>query len=137
MPCLGAWTPASRWLRCGPRWWIALPPAGCMHHSDRGVQYACDDYMKLLAEARFRVSMSRRANPYDNAQAESFFKTLKHEEVNLTQYRNFHEAAASIETFIEEVYNRERLHSALGYLPPAEFEHNLETARQRVLISTP
>ncbi len=114
-----------------------LPPAGCMHHSDRGVQYACDDYMKLLAEARFRVSMSRRANPYDNAQAESFFKTLKHEEVNLTQYRNFQEAAASIGTFIEEVYNRERLHSALGYLSPAEFERNLETARQRVLILTP
>ena len=111
--------------------------AGCIHHSDRGVQYACDDYMKLLAEARFRVSMSRRANPYDNAQAESFFKTLKHEEVNLTQYRNFQEAVASIGDFIEQIYNRERLHSALGYLSPAEFERNLETARQRVPISTP
>ena len=91
-----------------------------------------------------QISMSRRGNPFDNAQAESFFKTLKWEEVNLTQYRNFEEAAASIGAFIEQVYNRERLHSALGYLSPAEFEHNLyppqageETARQRVLILTP
>ena len=120
------------------------PPAGCIHHSDRGVQYACEDYVKLLSAAGLCISMSRRANPFDNAQAESFFKTLKHEEVYLTQYRNFEEAAASIETFIEHVYNRERLHSALGYLPPVEFEHNLylpqageKTARQRVLISTP
>jgi transposase InsO family protein len=120
------------------------PPPGCIHHSDRGVQYACDDYVKLLTEAGLRISMARRGNPYDNAQAESFFKTLKHEEVNLTEYRNLEEAAASIGAFIEQIYNRERLHSALGYLPPAEFEHNLyppqageETARQRVLIATP
>jgi len=113
------------------------PPPGCIHHSDRGVQYACDEYVKLLTEAGLRISMSRRANPYDNAQAESFLKTLKHEEVNLTEYRNFEEVAASIPAFIEDVYNRERLHSALGYLPPAEFEHNLKTARQRVLIATP
>jgi len=113
------------------------PPAGCIHHSDRGVQYACEDYVNLLSAADMRISMSRRGNPFDNAQAESFFKTLKHEEVNLTQYRNFEEAAASIGTFIEQIYNQERLHSALGYLSPVEFEHNLETARQRVLISTP
>jgi putative transposase len=113
------------------------PPPDCIHHSDRGVQYACDEYVKLLTEARMQISMSRRGNPYDNAQAESFFKTLKHEEVNLTQYRNFEEVAASIPAFIEDVYNRERLHSALGYLPPAEFEQNLKTARQRVLIATP
>jgi transposase InsO family protein len=120
------------------------PPPGCIHHSDRGVQYACDEYVRLLTEAGLRISMSRRGNPYDNAQAESFFKTLKHEEVNLTEYRNFEEVAASIPAFIEQVYNRERLHSALGYLPPAEFEHNLyppqaggKTARQRVLIATP
>jgi len=120
------------------------PPPGCIHHSDRGVQYACDDYVKLLGEAGFRISMSRRGNPYDNAQAESFFKTLKHEEVNLTQYRNFEEAAASIGAFIEEVYNRERLHSALGYLTPVEFEEQSippeagkETAHQGVLILTP
>jgi len=88
--------------------------------------------------------MSRRGNPFDNAQAESFFKTLKWEEVNLTQYRNFEEAAASIPAFIEQVYNRERLHSALGYLSPVEFEATLHpavagenTAHQGVLISTP
>jgi len=120
------------------------PPAGCIHHSDRGVQYACDQYVKLLADAGLRISMSRRGNPYDNAQAESFFKTLKHEEVNLTEYRNLEEAAGSIGAFIEQIYNRERLHSALGYLPPAEFEQTLnppvagrQTARQRVLIVTP
>lgn len=113
------------------------PPAGCIHHSDRGVQYACDEYVRLLREAGLRISMCRRGNPFDNAQAESFFKTLKQEEVNLTQYRNFEEAAASLHTFIEEVYNRERLHSALGYCSPAEFESNLASARQGVLILTP
>jgi transposase InsO family protein len=119
------------------------PPLGCMHHSDRGVQYACDDYVQLLQAAGLRISMSRRANPFDNAQAESFFKTLKHEEVNLTEYRNLQEAAASIGSFIEQVYNRERLHSALGYLSPVEFEHNLcppqageQSAHQGVLISS-
>ncbi len=129
------------------------PPPGCIHHSDRGVQYACADYVKRLTEAGFRMSMSRRGNPFDNAQAESlpepghgqgFFKTLKWEEVNLTQYRNFEEAAASIPAFIEEIYNRERLHSALGYVSPVEFEAKLHPAvagqnmaRQGVLISTP
>jgi len=113
------------------------PAPGCIHHSDRGVQYACDEYVQLLTEAGLCISMSRRGNPYDNAQAESFFKTLKHEEVNLSEYRNLAEAASSIGAFIEQIYNRERLHSALGYLPPAEFEHNLKTARQRVLIVTP
>jgi putative transposase len=120
------------------------PPAGCIHHSDRGVQYACGDYVNLLTEAGLRISMSRRANPFDNAQAESFLKTLKHEEVNLTQYRNLEEAAVSIGAFIEQIYNRERLHSALGYLPPVEFEHQLpppvagqSTAHQGVPISTP
>jgi len=120
------------------------PPAGCIHHSDRGVQYACEDYVKLLSAAGLCISMSRRANPFDNAQAESFFKTLKHEEVYLTQYRNFEEAAVSIGAFIEQVYNRERLHSALGYLPPVEFEDTLQlpvaaekSARQGVLIPTP
>jgi len=120
------------------------PPPGCIHHSDRGVQYACGDYVKRLTEAGFRISMSRRGNPFDNAQAESFFKTLKWDEVNLTQYRNFEEAAASIPAFIEEIYNRERLHSALGYLSPVEFEAKLHPAaagqnmaHQGVLISTP
>jgi len=128
--------------------WAALadrcPPAGLIHHSDRGVQYACDEYVRVLTEAGLRISMSRRGNPYDNAQAESFFKTFKHEEVNLSEYRNLEEAAASIGAFIEQIYNRERLHSALGYLPPAEFEEQLippvagaTTAPQRVLIATP
>lgn len=127
------------------------PPAGCIHHSDRGVQYACDDYVKRLAEAGLQISMGRRGNPYDNAKAESFFKTLKYEEVNLTEYRNFEEAAAGIGGFIERVYNTERLHSALGYLSPVEFESALtdrgglrprqvgaqKTADQGVPISTP
>jgi transposase InsO family protein len=104
------------------------PALGCIHHSDRGVQYACDDYVRLLGEAGFRISMSRRGNPFDNAQAESFFKTLKHEEVNLTQYRNFEEVKACIPTFIEQVYNRERLHSALGYRSPVEFEEQYKTS---------
>jgi transposase InsO family protein len=102
------------------------PSPGCIHHSDRGVQYACDAYVALLTQAGFHISMSRRGNPFDNAQAESFFKTLKHEEVNLTQYRNFEEAAACLPVFIEEVYNRERLHSALGYVSPVEFEESLK-----------
>ncbi len=120
------------------------PPPGCIHHSDQGVQYACDQYVQLLSEAQLRISMGRKGNPFDNAQAESFFKTLKQEEVNLTQYRNFAEAAACIGAFIEEIYNRERLHSALGYLPPVEFEQMLhppvagaKSAHQGVLISTP
>jgi transposase InsO family protein len=120
------------------------PQPGLIHHSDRGVQYACEEYLQLLTAAGLRPSMSRRGNPYDNAQAESFFKTLKHEEVNLTEYRNLEEAAGSIGAFIEQIYNRERLHSALGYLPPAEFEEQLippvagrQTASQRVLIATP
>ncbi len=69
------------------------PPAGCVHHSHRGVQYACEDYVKLLSAVGLCISMSRQANPYDNAQAESFFKALKHEEVYLTQHRNSEEAA--------------------------------------------
>jgi len=144
MPYPAAWRPASPWRRWKRRWRIGAPRPGCIHHSDRGVQYACDEYVRLLTEAGLLISMSRRGNPFDNAQAESFFKTLKWEEVNLTEYRNFEEAAASIPAFIEEVYNRERLHSALGYLSPVEFEHNLyppqagkHTARQRVLIATP
>jgi putative transposase len=97
-------------------------PAGIVHHSDRGVQYCSRDYIQKLETHHFQVSMSRKGNPYDNAKAESFMKTLKCEEVYLKTYRDREEARASIEHFIEEVYNRKRLHSALGYLPPASFE---------------
>lgn len=98
------------------------PPAGCIHHSDRGVQYACDEYVKTLEEAGLRISMSLKGNPYDNAKIESFFKTLKQEEVYIYEYRTFQEAKERIAYFLEIVYNQKRLHSALGYLPPTEFE---------------
>jgi len=102
------------------------PAAGLVHHSDRGVQYASRDYTALLVENGMRISMSRRGNPYDNALAESFIKTLKYEEVYRQEYRDLAEARASIPRFLEQVYNQKRLHSALGYLPPAEFEKSLE-----------
>lgn len=95
---------------------------GMVHHSDRGVQYASNDYVTLLESHGFLISMSRTGNPYDNAKAESFMKTLKCEEVYLQKYRDREEAYASIAHFIDEVYNHKRLHSALGYLPPATFE---------------
>ncbi len=96
--------------------------AGLVHHSDRGVQYAAADYVSLLFKHQIRVSMSRLGNPYDNAKAERFMRTLKYEEVHLTEYETLIEARASIRRFIEDVYNRKRLHSALGYRPPVEFE---------------
>jgi putative transposase len=99
---------------------------GLIHHSDRGVQYACSEYTKLLQESGIRISMSRRGNPYDNAQAESFMKTLKYEEVHVAEYENLHEARKSIGHFLEVVYNRKRLHSSLDYLPPVEFEQQLQ-----------
>jgi transposase InsO family protein len=95
---------------------------GIVHHSDRGVQYCCHAYVEKLQAHGFAISMSRTGNPYDNAKAESFMKTLKTEEVYLRQYRDQEEARASIQSFIEEVYNRKRLHSALGYLAPDVFE---------------
>jgi transposase InsO family protein len=95
---------------------------GLVHHSDRGVQYASKDYIELLTEHGILISMSRRGNPYDNAQAESFIKTLKYEEVYRTEYLDFADARRCIGKFIDSVYNKKRLHSALGYLPPAEFE---------------
>ena len=95
---------------------------GLVHHSDRGSQYASREYTDLLKAHGIDISMSRKGNPWDNAACESFMKTLKYEEVLRNDYRNLAEARASIAEFLEKVYNQKRLHSALGYLPPAEFE---------------
>jgi putative transposase len=95
---------------------------GLVHHSDRGVQYASTAYVERLLSVQAQISMSALGNPYDNAKAESFFKTLKREEVYLNQYQTFAEAEANIAQFIEDVYNTKRLHSSLGYVPPVEFE---------------
>jgi putative transposase len=111
---------------------------GLVHHSDRGSQYASNAYTNLLKAHQIVISMSRKANPWDNAECESFMKTLKYEEVLRNEYRDLAEALASIPRFLEKIYNQKRLHSALGYLPPAEFERNLQirkdaAARQRSL----
>ncbi len=98
------------------------PSSGLIHHSDRGVQYASYDYVEQLEQIGAQISMSSVSNPYDNAKAESFFKTLKQEEVYLKEYESFADAEANLEVFIEQVYNTKRLHSSLGYVPPAEFE---------------
>jgi putative transposase len=98
------------------------PTPGLIHHSDQGVQYASGDYVTRLEEAGARISMAAIGNPYENAKAESFFRTLKMEEVYIKDYRSFEEAQRNVGEFIEEVYNRKRLHSSLGYLPPIEFE---------------
>jgi putative transposase len=111
------------------------PPGSLIHHSDRGVQYACGDYTAILKAYDILASMSRVGNPYDNAKAESFMKTLKQEEVDGSAYRDAVDARARIGSFIEEVYNRQRLHSALDYRPPAEYEEILP--RLRVAISPP
>ena len=105
-------------------------PGGLIHHSDRGVQYACGDYIGRLEQAGIQPSMSRIACPWDNAMAESFMKTLKGEEVDGRAYRDLGDAEASIGQFIETVYNRQRLHSALAYRPPLEFEE-----RQSLLLA--
>jgi len=99
------------------------PPPGLVHHSDRGVQYASLDYTEMLKQHHITISMSRKGNPYDNAACESFMKTLKHEEVYRNEYRDFHDAHASIGDFLGRVYNQRRLHSALGYVSPADFEN--------------
>ena len=100
-------------------------PPGLVHHSDRGVQYAATNYVALLQEHKIQISMSRTGNPYDNAKAEQFMRTLKYEEVYVNDYDTLAEVLASVQHFIEAVYNRKRLHSAIGYRSPAEFEASL------------
>ena len=106
---------------------------GLVHHSDRGTQYASGDYTDLLKAQGITISMSRKGNPWDNAACESFMKTLKYEEVHRNEYRDLAEARGAIREFLEKVYNQKRLHSALGYLPPVEFERNYKDAAARQL----
>ncbi|MFI5305085.1 MAG: IS3 family transposase [Nitrospiria bacterium] len=105
------------------------PPPGLVHHSDRGVQYASGDYVQVLRRYQMIPSMSRPANPYDNASCESFMKTLKPEEIYVNEYRDLEDLRTNIEVFIEQYYNRLRLHSALGYRPPEEFEQTLDSTK--------
>jgi len=101
------------------------PPPGLVHHSDRGVQYASGEYVKILRQHQMIPSMSRPANPYDNASCASFIKTLKREEIYANAYRDLDQLRTNIEVFIEQYFNRYRLHSALGYRSPEEFEQTI------------
>lgn len=109
------------------------PAGNTIHHSDQGVQYASADYVKELKGNNFLISMSRRGNPYDNATMESFYKTLKYEEVYLCGYRTVADVVARVPYFIEEVYNKKRLHSSIGYVPPDEFEASIKAGQREVV----
>ncbi|MDP9037959.1 MAG: IS3 family transposase [Acidobacteriota bacterium] len=113
---------------------LRQPPAGLVHHSDRGVQYASNAYVELLREHGIQPSMSRAANPYDNATCESFMKTLKQEEIHTRQYRNQADLEAHLGEFLDRYYNRRRLHSALGYRTPEAFEQSLAKAPAAVPV---
>lgn len=106
------------------------PDPGCIHHSDQGVQYCSDDYIELLTEWKFQISMSRKGNPYDNAWAESFMRILKYEEVYLSEYETYEDVVNRLPRFIEEIYNRKRIHSSIGYLTPEEFEWQIKKQKQ-------
>jgi putative transposase len=113
------------------------PPPGLVHHSDRGVQYACREYVVLLEKHHMLASMSRPGNPYDNARCESFMRTLKREEINASSYRDLEDLQVNIAVFIEEYYNQKRMHSALGYRSPQDFEQalkNQETPKAATMI---
>ena len=115
------------------------PSPGLIHHSDRGSQYAAKEYRERLDQLGIRGSMGRKGNPYDNAYAESFFKTLKQEEIYAYEYKTMGDVAERLPRFLEEVYNRRRLHSALGYVPPEEYElkyTRLESQSPGVQLST-
>jgi transposase InsO family protein len=109
-------------------------PTPAIHHSDQGVQYCSLDYVKVLKEHGIQISMSDKGNPYQNNITESFFKTLKYNEVYLNEYDSLGEAYSNIENFIEIVYQKKRLHSSLGYLPPAEFEEKFLAQQQKQLF---
>ena len=111
------------------------PPAGLVHHSDRGVQYASAEYIAVLRKHEMISSMSRPANPYDNASCESFIKTLKREEIYANEYVNLEQLGDNIEEFIERYYNQKRLHSALGYRSPEEFEQHARREGEGETIS--
>ena len=113
------------------------PPPGLVHHSDRGVQYASEEYVAVLEKQGMIASMSRPANPYDNASCESFMKTLKREEIYANQYRDLEHLRTHIEEFIENYYNRQRLHSALGYRSPEEFEQQAQHADSMTQLCSP
>lgn len=101
-------------------------PGGCVHHSDRGVQYLCNDYVALLKAHQFAISNSAKGNPYHNAFVESFMKTLKQEEVYLANYETYLDVLENLPSFIEEVYNEKRVHSGIGYLAPSELEAQIK-----------